>query len=168
MNQRKCSVAYHQQRIGDLLGAWQSNQTGFSVRVKQDGAENRPLRDTEGQWDGFWITSKCRDKLHSFRLLGSKFCCCCFQLRFDYCPLEVRGETPVVNDSLIICFSDGSKTPVHSYISVVGMESSSHDLGGVLFNRSRTNSWDTEGQPLNSPCSEFGVVHSYWISYFVP
>ena len=27
-----------------------------------------------------------------FRLLGSKFCSCFFQLRFDYCRLEVRGK----------------------------------------------------------------------------
>ena len=48
------------------------------------------------------------------------------------------GGAPVVSDSLIICVIDGSKTSIHSYISVVGMESSSHDFGGVLFNKSRT------------------------------
>ena len=45
MNQRKCSVAYYQQRIGEVL----CNQIteGFSVHGKQDWVENRPLRDTE-------------------------------------------------------------------------------------------------------------------------
>ena len=47
-----------------------------------------------------------------------------FQLRFDYCCLEVRGKTPVVNNSLIIWVSDSSTTPIYSHISVVGMESS--------------------------------------------
>ena len=68
------------------------------------------------------------------------------------------GGAQAVDDSLIICVSDGSKTSIHSYISVAGMESSSQDFGGVLFNRSRTNSWDTglnstRGHPLNSPGS---------------